>query len=299
MDKKICVRLLGGLGNQMFQYAFARYLSLKNNAELKLDVISGFKEDIHQRKYSLSIFNIIENFATKDDLPRFKLPHTEHIGIKGKLVRFINNKLPDFNNYVIKENSLTFDPSYIQINQSCYLIGYWQSELYFKPISNIIKDEFTAKCKISEESSYYLTKIANSNSVGIHIRKYSAPIKKITDKEKVFHGILTNDYYQKALGYISHRYKNLELYVFSDDINFAKEILKSSLPVKFISSGKDYEDFLLLSGCKHQIIANSSFSWWAAWLNRNDDKIVIAPKNWFAKKDINTDFIIPQDWIKI
>jgi hypothetical protein len=178
-----------------------------------------------------------------------------------------------------------------------YLDGYWQSHRYFERISNLLHDEFKLK-EDSVEHNYGLEcEIKDSTSIGVHIRRgdYVTNIKSAK-----YHGICSMDYYNDSFEYMSKIISNPKYFIFSDDINWAINNIKINYPIRFISTNMKipHYDLSLLSLCKHQIIANSSFSWWAAWLNKNLNKIVIAPKKWFTKdKDAND--LCPTNWIKL
>jgi len=298
----VIVRLFGGLGNQLFQYALGRRIAIEKKMPLKLDIKSGFKGDFYGREYSLYHFNICENFAETKELPKFRLPHTESVKLNGKLIRFINRLLPFNKGFEIHERSFKFDKSVFEKRDKYYLIGYWQNEKYFDSIRDILLDDLTLKVPLSNKSLDVSKLISSSNSVGLHIRRYQGNIKNSTlSKHQNIHGILSLSYYKNAIELMTKKLEKPHFFIFSDDHEWVLENFPFQVPHTFVfhnSDKKNYEDLALLSYCKHQIIANSSFSWWAAWLNRNSNKIVIAPKNWFAAKYSNSE-IVPPDWIKI
>lgn len=291
----IIVGLLGGLGNQLFQYALARRLSILHNVPLKLD-ISQF-ETCKPRKYSLGAFNIIEDFATQDDIAR----------IKGKgfanFRRLKDKFLPYYKRSYVCERSFCFDPNILKSPENVYLAGCWQSERYFKDIEDIIRCEFAVKIK-PDANNERTTAIINSvNAVSLHIRRTDYASEAVTNRR---HGTCALAYYQQAVEIISGKVSSPYFFVFCDDILWAKENLKLKYPTVFIShndAAKDFEDLRLMTQCNHHIIANSTFSWWGAWLNRKYDKIVIVPKKWFKKwyndENIDTKGLIPEGWIKI
>lgn len=291
----IIVKLIGGLGNQMFQYAVGRAVAHRTNIPLKLD-ITNF-EEYKLRTYQLSCFNIQEDFASIEEVEWFK-PQSRNI------IAFTNCKiqeilLPWHKHRFIKEREFLYDPDIIRIKGNAYLDGYWQSEKYFIDIADIIRHEFTMKLKPNNTNSQMLTKINSINSVSLHIRRGDYVSNPITMQ---IHGVLSLDYYRSALNLISKKVKNPYIFVFSDDIAWVKNNLKTSLPLYFIDHNtvdKDYEDLRLMSRCKHHVIANSSFSWWGAWLNNNKDKMVIVPKKWFCDPNRNTKDLIPKKWLKV
>ena len=294
----IIVRLFGGLGNQMFQYALARRLSLQHDVSLKLD-ISQF-ETYKLRRYSLNVFNIIEDFATENDIAR----------IKGKGFvssrRPIEKLLPYYKRSCVYEKFSRFDPNILKSPKNLYLAGHWQSERYFKEIEDIIRREFTMRFKPDANNERMIMLIKSANAVSLHIRRADYVTKAATNQ---FHGTCSITYYQQAVETITRKVSSPHFFVFSDDILWAKENLTLKYPTEFISynnNTKDFEDLRLMTNCNHHIIANSTFSWWGAWLSSNPNKIVIAPKKWFNNTsimefDVDKDAIdlIPEDWIRV
>lgn len=291
----IIVRLIGGIGNQMFQYAAGRAIACRNNTYLKLD-ISSF-EQYTLRSYRLDCFNLVEDFATHDNIKHLKPDRSQ-------LFSFGFNKLqqkiiPWHKQSVIKERTFDFDPDVLKIRENAYIDGYWQSERYFKDIAHTIRNDFTFKRESDEVNKGVLSTIQDTNSVSLHIRRGDY----VSDpKTMETHGVLGAEYYIQALNLMGKKVKEPQVFIFSDDIPWARDNLKTDLPLHFIEHNgieKDYEDMRLMSLCKHHIIANSSFSWWGAWLCQNPQKIVIAPKKWFNKPNINTNDLIPESWIRL
>lgn len=289
----IITKLIGGLGNQMFQYATGRRMAHFNNTELKLD-ITGYKNQvgITPREYMLHIFNIQENFASESEINKLK---------KNNFVQKILKKIhPVFTNKsYIKEKGHNFDPDILNIGDNTYLEGYWTSEKYFRDIEDIIRKEFTLKNKPDEVNQKMICRIKSCNSASIHIRRGDYVEDKKTNQ---FHGVCALRYYLKAVALIAKKVKNPQFFVFSDDLQWTKQNLHLEFPYIYDDHNagkKDYEDMRLMSECKHNIIANSSFSWWGAWLNKSTNKIVITPKRWFKDPLIKTVDLIPKSWLKI
>ena len=291
---KVIVGLKGGLGNQLFQYAIGKQLSILNNCNLKLDISSFNNYLLHN--YSLSHFNIVDEIAKKREIPYQYLTGNRYLR---KLNTFVD---PILNNIsIIKEKSLSFDNSILRLDkESIYLDGYWQSEKYFTSISDVIQNCFRLKNDgLSDTRISIINKIKKTNSISIHIRRGDYTIPKYN---KV-HGLTTLEYYKKAISYISKRVDFAELFIFSDDNQWIRETF-SSFPNATIIEGtaeKNYLDLLLMAQCKHNIIANSTFSWWGAWLNLNPEKIVIAPIKWYNIESMNSTTIdlIPKNWIRL
>jgi hypothetical protein len=288
----IIVRLIGGLGNQLFQYALGRNLALKNNCELKLD-ISGF-EDYKLHKYGLHHFNIVENIATKKDIREFK--PTSRNFLFNLSNRISDSVLPWNKRKYIVERDLNYNSNIFNVGGNAYLDGWWQSEKYFADISRIIRKELSVKNEPDGLNREILTIINSTNSVSLHIRRGDYVSNPQT---KEFHGVLGMEYYMESLNLIEENVKDPQIFVFSDDIPWARDNLQTDLPVHFINHNgieKNYEDLRLMSNCKHNIIANSSFSWWGAWLSKNKEKVVIAPKKWFSFQ-IRLEDRIPSNWL--
>ncbi|MDR1285583.1 MAG: alpha-1,2-fucosyltransferase [Campylobacteraceae bacterium] len=280
----IIVKLIGGLGNQMFQYAIGRAIAYKNNDVFKLD-ITGFKNYKFHNGYRLNAFNIDEKIAYIDEI--------KQLGVRNKILNKLlrmgiyNYKKDTF--YVEKpKNETKFDPKVFSY-KNLYLNGYWQNEKYFLDIKDIIVKEFTLKKSINENATKYMKFIKNSNSISIHVRRGDYL------KTDSFLGI---EYYRKAYAYILDKIDNFSFFIFSDDIEWCKENLNFiANPIFVENTTNELEDLELMKNAKHNIIANSSFSWWAAWLNTNKDKIIIAPNIWF-KCRYGFD-PVPETWIKL
>lgn len=292
----IITQLIGGLGNQLFQYAVARRIAHFKNCQIKLD-LSGFR-NYNLRTYRLSYFNIIENIASPDEIASLKGSQGKNLPILA--LGLINKIQPYYKRSYIKECHFHFDPNMMKAPCNAYLEGYWQSEKYFKDIENIIRSEFTLKHEPDAINKEIYHIIGNSNSVSIHVRRGDYISNPITNQ---VHGVCPLDYYYRAIDKINELVKEPpHFFVFSDDPNWAGENLKTEDPVMVVSHNsldKDYEDLRLMSLCKHHIIANSSFSWWGAWLCTNKEKIVIAPNKWFNTNEHDTRDLIPDSWIKI
>ncbi len=283
----IIVKLYGGLGNQMFQYAAGRALSLRNLDTLKLD-LSWFKNvgNDAERPFRLNVFDIKVDEVSEAEIKNF-IP-------KNKLFRILG--LYDHRKY-IKERHFDFDPNLLNLEGDVYLDGYWQSEKYFQDFAHQIREDFRLKLPLSVAAQEMKERICRvENSVAVHIRRGDYVRNP---KTFLYHGVCPLEYYEKALSYLRRKVGDVTLFVFSDEIEWAKgqKLFENAI---FVSSPElqDYEEMYLMSLCRHNVIANSSFSWWGAWLNRNENKIVVAPKRWFnVTKD--TSNLIPRDWIRV
>jgi hypothetical protein len=301
----IVVKLIGGLGNQLFQYALGRHLAEINSTLLKLD-LSGFEEYKLQR-YGLHCYNIWQHIASIEELKAFKQENNTRLSrLKTKIGKRFNLSLYPTSKFyqnvtVLKEKCYSFDPLVLEHNGNIYLDGYWQSEKYFLEIRDILLKEFTIK-HLQDLGNNELSKlIQTKESISIHIRRGDYVNNPITN---MVHGLCPLDYYQNAVELITKTIPNCHFYIFSDDPSWAIENLKLDYPTTIVNhnnSSTNYEDLRLMSLCSHNIIANSSFSWWGAWLNTNSDKIVIAPKKWYNDNLLNAQTVdlIPDKWIRI
>lgn len=284
----IIVRLIGGLGNQMFQYALASRIRIKRNIQVKLDVSWYFDDSKKDTKrfYGLNNFNVIEDFSSVDEVAKF-------LKSKSFFSRALNRlKIIIFG----KKDYSDFSLSVLNAKDGSYLDGYWQNEKYFIDIRDELLESFKLKKELGHEAKKVLDEIRKHKSVSIHIRRGDYVSDKVVKKN---FGICDVSYYKTAVDYIKKEVNDPLFFVFSDDIDWVKENLKLDVPMFFVSSKeiKDFEELVLMSFCNHNIIANSSFSWWGAWLNNNHNKIVVAPKRWFSKIKMRN--IIPESWAKL
>ena len=288
----VVVKLMGGLGNQMFQYAAGRALAHAFNTSLKLDISflsdNTPRHNVIQRPYELSVFNIKEQFPNKKEVQKFT---TGRVALSDRLT---------FRTYTLyKEPHFHFAPDFLKLKPSVYLDGFWQSEEYFKAIKETIVEEFSFKEKPEGGNKQISDQISGTNSVSIHVRRGDYISNPYTNS---YHGTCDLKYYQLAIEIIAQRVTDPYFFVFSDDIEWTKEHLVIDYPSQYVDQNngdKSYEDLRLMSTCKHNIIANSSFSWWGAWLNSYPDKIVVAPEKWFNNSENNTKDLLPPSWIKV
>jgi Glycosyl transferase family 11 len=291
----IIVKLCGGLGNQMFQYAAAKALSVTNNTKLKLDISHFDKIAPNQtiRSYSLNIFpNVKEEIAEKEEIRKI-IPQFE-TDILNKIYKYINNKIFNFNKSFIIESDLSYSGISFKSKEPAYLEGYWQSEKYFKEQSLVIEDCFSLDYLNNNASlQSFIERTRSRMSISIHVRRGDYITNPSTNS---YHGIAELSYYHRSIAKIAGLVSgNLEFFIFSDDIQWCRENLKIDHKHVYISTGEHHHDLYLMSCCRHNIIANSSFSWWAAWLNKNSDKIIIAPKKWFSNQPAKD--VVPVNWI--
>lgn len=280
----------GGLGNQMFQYAFYFKQKLKNNRCVKFD-ISSFNNYKQHNGFELDkIFDLDIDYATRNDIRESGKALNSLDRIKNKLLL---KKRPYYSRKPYE--AITFFPEMEKLKDG-YYFGYWQSQKYFEDISEKVRTIFRFK-DIDEDNNYIYKKILNNNSVSIHIRRGDY----LNSKNKIFQNICTEAYYKNAVNYINEHIENPKYYVFSNDIGWCKSNLdiKSVEYIDWNTGDNSYRDMQLMSYCKHNIIANSSFSWWGAWLNKNPAKIVCVPERWFNSEKGETIDVCPSEWIRM
>lgn len=286
----IIVKLQGGLGNQMFEYASGRGVAERSGQDLALD-LSGLDtpQGVTKRDYQLDVFNIQPKFAPKEQVKKFTLE--KYSPSTSKLLKKISIIIPSY----VTERGVDFNETLFSVKGDTYLDGYWQSEKYFKHIKDELHEEFTLKKPVSEQACDIIELAKRENSVAIQVRRGDYVTNS---KTAALHGALDKGYYHKAIAYICTKIINPVFFIISDDIDWAMRNIEA--PSKLIPAPvADYEQMDIMRSCKHQIISNSSFGWWGAWLNDNSDKIVIAPQKWFAGLDCNINDRLPIEWIKM
>lgn len=290
----IIVQLSGGLGNQMFQYAFGKMLSLKNLTPLYLDDSfynnSHTSNDTTARSLELFLFDLPTQIVTKKQLNKFT---SSYLLIKHIYAKILNYK-------IVNELEFNYNPSFTILKGNLYLKGYWQSAKYFYGYERAIAKEFVFTKEVNKITKMMLQEIEKLTAIAIHIRRGDYISSAQANKH---HGFVGVEYYKAAIRHIDNVVNTPFYFIFSDDPEWAhKNIMPEIKKGKIVmhNTGLDsWQDMYLMSKCKHNIIANSSFSWWAAWLNNNENKIVIAPKKWFNDASINTKDLLPKTWIRI
>lgn len=293
----IYIKLYGGLGNQMFQYAFAYALSLKWGGSLYLET-SSFKENCEKRDsftprtFELEVFDLQGKEISREYLEKY---------YNRKNSRFWS-RLPWFKpTTLVKENEFGYYPDFFSIKPPLLLDGYFQCENYFLDYSSQIKKIFAFPITLLnfKQLSIFKSLSANPNAVSIHVRRGDY----VTDSSiKSFHGICGTDYYRNAIEKIKSVLPDAEYYLFTDSLELVKEEFREFANIKYIvseSNQPSWIDMMLMSTCKHHIIANSSYSWWGAWLGVNPNKTVIAPEKWFANNEVDYSNVVPEKWIKL
>lgn len=294
----IIVRLRGGLGNQLFQFAAAYSLAHHKGVELKSDLYTYRKHPL--RKYELHHFNIPLQEASRSEVHQFTGNNF--------LSRYLNKK----SNYfycprVFAQPHYHFYEDFFSLPAPLYLSGYWQSEKYFITVADSLRTMITPGVVMDSRNKDLIETLGSTDSVAVHIRR--------TDYNQAsFFQPMGLDYYQRAFQRIGQRITKPRYFIFSDDIAWSQQQLKDLKDATFVdhNNGDDsFKDLLLMSACRHQVIANSTFSWWAAWLNHFPDKMVVAPETWFrntyaTKKEpvypsrfYSSRDLLPPGWVRL
>ncbi|MEX1188543.1 MAG: alpha-1,2-fucosyltransferase [Bacteroidia bacterium] len=295
----IVTELFSGLGNQMFQYAAGLSLAHKLNTELLIDKTWFDLEFEKQtpRNYGLEPFSIHAKIAT--DVQVKESLRIGKSGIIERVINKINSMRPYYKQRVYNEPYFHFDENFYKAKNNTYITGYWQSEKYFSDIREEVRNSFQLKQAIAGFNAELLFKMQHSMSVSLHVRRTDM----VNNPEVIkTHGSCDLDYYLAAIDMITAGLTEPQIFIFSDDPQWCKENITLDFAVTYIdhNQGDDaYLDLHLMSHCRHHIIANSSFSWWGAWLNPSEDKRVIAPKQWFASGDRDTKDLIPSGWSRL
>ena len=291
----IIIRLKGGMGNQIFQYAFGRKLAQSIGTDLVMDLSSLLDrskgKDFVYRDYDLTAFNVKEQFLTQPQLLR-----TFYRSKSSLVTKVIRKRLNNGRRFV-REAHFHYQPSLLQeASDNTIYEGWFQSPRYFEGIEAELRQELTFKHTLLAQSQALLQRIQSTNSVCLNVRR--------TDFLKVSNLNTTNlDYFLRAAEEIASRVSNPEFFVFSDDVEWCRENIKLAYPVQVVDhshKGIKFTNYMqLMSACQHFIIPNSSYAWWAVWLNEQPNKIVIAPKNWFTDPKIDTSDLVPKEWLRM
>ncbi len=288
----ILIRLMGGLGNQLFQYALGRHLTELNNAQLYFDLsfLQNPPEGTTPRDFELDKFNISYKLGDERLLEQFH--GSEFDSTELLITRLVT--LGKFKKF--KFNDYGFDDSVLSLRGNYYVRGFFQSEKYFKEVEEIVRKELVLLPEYYPHDKSLAQEIKqHPKSVAVHIRRGDY-VKNLASMDA--HGICSKDYYSKSIKYLQEQYGNdTHFYIFTDDCEWVKKEMNWKAEVTLLDDQKAIEDFYLMSLCKHNIMANSTFSWWSAWLNENKDKTVIIPKQWTPTAQTVTIDLAPKNWL--
>lgn len=289
------VKIMGGLGNQLYQYAlFLRLLKEDNDSGID---ISWYDTHLCHNGFELPVLTD-NSFVVVNDKDVFFSGDKNRIYEQGNVILKLYYKLflkQKKYSKTLPQEAITFYKGFLDSRYS-YYDGYWTSEKYFKDIAVELRNKLkfpAIDCKNMKIKSF----IEGSNSVSIHIRRGDY----LNAENAIYQNVCTRIYYRNAIDYINSNVPDPRFYVFSNDIEWCRENLdlKDAYYVDWNKGNDSYRDMQLMSLCKHNIIANSTFSWWGAWLNENPNKIVLAPSRWFDLPDCPMEDIYPDEWIKI
>ena len=283
--------MTGGLGNKMFQYALYKSILASGKEALLDDYSFDPSWDFEKIKlpqifpnatYEVASIKLIKQFGGKNNFTN-------------KVRRRLNFL---FKKKIIGEKSLSYNPLISELQGEYFLSGLWQSEKYFNRYSQIIKHSFQFKAFTDEKNILLSMEMSQVSSIAIHIRKGA------DYERKNVKGTCDINYYNRAIEYIRERIKDPNFYIFTDNKKWVSENIKdinyTLIDWNPVSGAENYLDMQLMSCCKHNIIANSTYSWWGAWLNDNPDKLVLCPEIWYNKSaDLDTNDLIPESWIKL
>lgn len=289
-SSRVIVRLEGGLGNQLFQYAAARSLALATGRDLLLDT-SAYRAD-RLRSYQLDRFAIAARPLRRSDIPFFRLRRSRLGAILPRRARM----------EIVREAFPARVPIWpeapVEGAGTPYLIGYWQSERYFAAIADTIRREVRVNAAPEGRNARVLDEIAAGDAVAIHVRRGDYVSNPAAT---AYHGLCGLEYYEAAIRRLAGSVPRPHCFVFSDDLDWVRTNLDTGHPTTFVGHNTDtpWEDLRLMAACRHFIVANSSFSWWGAWLGEWPGKQVIAPARWFRADHGGEGEIVPAEWLRM
>lgn len=300
----VVVKIMGGFGNQLFQYATGRALALHLNTELKLD-FDFFDTDEKRKVMRLQPFNLPCSIATEKD--KIGIKNKEKPILLKKILNKLNLKISPFHkpSHIIEDEVFEIYKTK-NVDQNFYIEGWLGDERYFKKIYQLLLNELNVPFLEGSDNAKLKTQIDSVNSIAVHVRRGDY-------LKNTYFKTLPTEYYLEAITKLKAKIESPHFFFFSDDMNWVKSNFKNIENAHFIENNNkkdtqwsttgDIEDLMLIKTCKHQIIANSTYSWWGAWLNSNPNKIILYPEKWFnnqeAQHTFETNKFIPSDWIKI
>jgi len=298
----VVVRLQGGLGNQMFQYALGRALSARNDAQLILDLTFLLdrtpRGDFMFRNYELGAFGGVSPEFTRLSRIALKLPAP---AVYFRLTQFLTY-VKDFlqlQTYV-REGIYEFQPHILTLQGDVYLDGYWQSSRYFDEIEALLRHEFTVLPPDDQDVQALGKEIECSESVAVHIRR--GDLVSVPSSIQA-HGFVGLAYFAEGMSEVARRTEKPVFYLFSDDIRWCMKNVVTAYPHVFVVHGQERQksitDLWLMSRCRHFIVSNSTFAWWAVWMSDSEEKIVVAPRVWAREREKAPKELIPSSWIRI
>ncbi len=302
----VLVQLAGGLGNQMFEYAAGRAVAIRNGQPLVLDARTAMSQDkLFQRSLELGVFQVRGRLAADSDREKlFSTPAPYRVrwavDMLRRAVPVVASGLPVWGLTTIEEHAeFMYEPAVEErYNTHVWLRGYFQHDGYVRGIRPLLLKEFSLREPLGGRAAGLAREMASSESLAVHVRrKFGDGVGRYDNQTDEKHGVLPNSYYEQAWEQVQAQGID-HVYVFGDDLEWARSSLKFPVPVTYVEGNKNYEDLVLISKCKHQIIANSSFAWWGAWLNQNPVKVVVAPRSFMAEAG-DTSSMYPREWVVV
>jgi len=291
----IIVRIMGGLGNQMFQYAFGRRLADGLGVPLRLDITPFRVRD--KRRYELCDLRIEGAFASDREIARARLGRFARV--RGPAGRVFPSLAPGPGR-LVRERGFPFDPSMLGLRDGAYLEGYWQSERYFDTVADRLRADFVPRTPLRGRAAEMAEGMRHGDSVSLHVRRgdyVSEP------SVSAVHLVCDEAYYVRCLEYLARRLVAPRFYVFSDEPAWARDNLRIPFPTTVVADCYDttnIQDMWLMTHCRHHVIANSSFSWWGAWLDSRPSKVVLMPRRWFRDREPEYSADIrPKGWVAL
>jgi hypothetical protein len=287
----IAVSLRGGLGNQLFGYAAGRSLALEHGTGLVLD-LSELERSATRREFALGDFRIDARIVRR---VRSRGLHPDLRSLRGRLGRWRREAFSRFR--VLHSKGFALEPGFFTAGDWTHLVGYWQSERYFEAHADRIREELSFRSPPGPHLKPMLERIGSTTSVSVHVRRGDY----VTNPEaSAYHGVLSTEYYGHAFHELSRNGSDLHAFVFSDDLGWCREHVRLDVPTTYVDAGRTAADDLrLMASCLHHVIANSSFSWWGAWLGERDESTVIAPLAWVRDPPLDTSHAVPERWLRL
>lgn len=293
--KQVIARIEGGLGNQLFQYAAARSLADRLGTGLALDLRSLAENG--DRPFQLDLYRIRAEIASPDQLAG--LPDWRSTRW-GRMRSALSQAVPALSSYpVFWPRSFAYDPRFERITRPAYLVGYWQSERYFAWNRTRLLQDIQLREEIPSALASLQDSIHATQSVALHIRRGDYVSNTAAAQ---FHGLCDMAYYQRSVRTLKEVHPDIEVFVFSDEPDWARAHLQLPAPMHVVDANppdQGHIDMELMRQCRHHVIANSSFSWWGAWRCESAEQRVYAPGRWFADPGVDTSDVIPSRWTRL
>jgi hypothetical protein len=296
----IVTKLQGGLGNQMFQYAAGLRLALLHGVKLALDASAmDAHTDETLRGYDLAPYPIAAEVLDSPTAPRpGAAPQSRAAHLLGRLRRKKASE-PAARPSPAVERAFHFDPAVLDLPDTACLEGYWQSERYFADVADRVRGDLTLRDAPTGRNAEVAAQIASCTAISLHVRRGDY-VSNST--HNATHGVCALDYYRRAVEHVGKYVDEPVFFLFSDDPAWVAAHLEIDAPTVLVDhNGPDTacEDLRLMSSCAHHVLANSSFSWWGAWLNPAPKPLVVAPKHWFLDPSLDTRDLIPKRWVTL